>query len=434
LTAVNRAATARRKLGGMEPRSHARHRPIMASLHSTPSLDAAIEGSRGERFLIELFGNSAIFPLADILLELFQQGVPAYFLEQHFYTMCVAALAQAAYLSRDRARVRIFAGNLIGPTIYTVVEAIAEGSEFFGFLHHYEYWAFAALIGGLQAARQRVSSERVGSFIMIAEGVVRSSILLAMYATFEIEGHRSDSAAPVPGFFEDRSHTFIAWAIMLLGVVAGVSAAASQRYLAVLRGLSRQLRTYSEWFFGRTLLQQVVSDPASLALSRQDRAILFMDMRGFTAWSETQPPETVVAGLAGYYMGAEEVFARHPPIRSKFSADEIMAVFAEPRRALEAARELASTEREALRERGLAAGIGLHWGPVVEGLIGGHAVKQFDVVGDTVNTAKRIEGAAGPGEILGSKAFLAAVGADRTAGRSIEVKGKTAPLEVHPLS
>jgi adenylate cyclase len=406
----------------------------MANLRAAGTLDTAIEGSRGERFLIELAGNSAVFPLANILLELFQQGAATYFLEQHFYTMCAAAIAQAAYLSRDRAKVRLFAGNLIGPAIYTVVEALFEGPQFFGFLHHYEYWAFAAVLGALQAGRERVASERLASSMMIAEGVVRSSILLAMYATFEIEGAHAGPDGVVPAFFDDRSHTFIAWAIMLLGVVAGVSAATSQRYLTMLRGLSRQLRLYSEWFFGRTLLQQAVSDPGSLALARHERAILFMDMRGFTAWSETQTPEVVVAGLRTYYVSAEEVFDRHPPIRSKFSADEIMAVFATPAEALAAATELAAAQREALDAQGLAAGIGLHWGPVVEGLIGGRALKQFDVVGDTVNTAKRIEGEAAPGEILASEAFRAAAGATSRGERRVQVKGKSARIAVHVLA
>jgi class 3 adenylate cyclase len=176
-----------------------------------------------------------------------------------------------------------------------------------------------------------------------------------------------------------------------------------------------------------------VTDPASLALARRERAILVMVMRGFTAWSETQPPETDVAGLGRYYEAAEEVFARNPPIRSKFAADEIMAVYGESGRALQAARELARAQAESLRDSGLGAGIGLHWGAVVEGLIGGRAIKQFDVVGDTVNTAKRIEGAAGPGEILASEAFCAASGAASLGARSIEVKGKVAPLRVHRL-
>src|SRR6185369_13554912 len=105
-------------------------------------------------------------------------------------------------------------------------------------------------------------------------------------------------------------------------------------------------------FFGPALLEQAVSHPSSLALARRERAILFMDMRGFTAWSETQSPETVVAGLGLYYQTAEQVFDHHRPIRSKFSADEIMAVFASAPDALAAAVELAAAQREALHVRG----------------------------------------------------------------------------------
>jgi len=403
----------------------------MPSLPAAASLDSAIDGSRRERFLLELLGNSAIFPLANILLEFFQTGGATYFLKHHFYTMAAAAVIQAMVLARPGAR--RLAGNLIGPAIYTVVEAIAEGPAFFTFLHHYEYWAFAATIGGLQAGRERLADERVRAIMMVAESVVRSLILLAMYATFEIEAPTAGASGPAP-FFDDSSHTFIAWAIVLLGVASGVWAAASDRYLAMLRALSRQLRVYSEWFFGRALLEQAVSDPASLALARHERAVLFMDVRGFTAWSETQPPETVVAGLGAYYVAAEEVFERHPPIRSKFSADEIMAVFAHPGEALAAAFELAAAQRGPLDLRGLGAGIGLHWGPLVEGLIGGRHLKQFDVVGDTVNTAKRIEGEAAPGEVLASEAFRAAAGATSLAVRRVRVKGKSEPIAVHRVA
>jgi class 3 adenylate cyclase len=400
----------------------------MDSLRPGASLDAAIDGSTRERFFLELFGNSAIFPIANILFEFFLDEGAGYFLKHHFYAMALAGLVQAACLTRFRER--RFAGNLVGPAIYTAIEAIAEGLAFFQAPHHFTYWAFAIAIGGLQHARERASAERLREAITIVEAIARSSILLAMYILYEIEIAGPGPAKP---FFADTSHGFIAWTIALLGLMAGLAAATSQRYLQMLRRLSRQLRVYSEWFFGAALLDQAVSDPGSLAMSRRERAILFMDMRGFTAWSETQPPETVVAGLGVYYLEAERVFERHRPIRVKFSADEIMAVFAAPGDALAAARELARAQAQALELRGLGAGIGLHWGAVVEGLIGGAAVKQFDVVGDTVNTAKRIEGAAAPGEILASEAFRAAAAARSEGERTIEVKGKGAPLRVHSL-
>ncbi|HET7731321.1 MAG TPA: adenylate/guanylate cyclase domain-containing protein [Usitatibacter sp.] len=401
----------------------------MDPLRAGGSLDAAIEGSTRERFLLELFGNSAIFPLANILFEFFVMGGAGYFREHHFYAMVLAGLLQAAILTRFPQR--RFAGNLAGPAVYTAIEAVAEGVKFFQAPHHFAYWLFALAIGGLQHLRERICAERARELVTILESIARSSILLAMYIVFEFE---TAGAAPQKAFFDDPSHGFIAWSIALLGLMAGLAAATSQRYLQMLRRVSRQLRTYSEWFFGPALLRQAVADPASLALARRDRAILFMDVRGFTAWSESQPPETVVSGLGEYYLAAEQVFARHPPIRSKFSADEIMAVYAGAGEALAAARALAIAQARSLDLHGLGAGIGLNWGPVVEGLIGGAAVKQFDVVGDTVNTAKRIEGAAGHGEILASEAFRGAASATSIERRCIEVKGKAEPLTVHRLA
>ena len=403
----------------------------MAERSTAVSLDTAIEGSRRSRFLLELFGNSAIFPIANVLLEFFLEGGPGYFVEPDFYAIVTGALAQAAYLTSGRAERRgRFLGNLVGPAVYTAIEAAIEGPAFFASAHHVAYWGFSAAIGALQLAR-RHAGERGAERLLVAENVVRSSILFAMYWIYEAASNGADTRPAK--FFGDPSHRFIASAVTLLGVMAGVAAVTSGRYLAMLRSVSRQLRVYSEWFFGRALLEQAVSDPGRLALTRRERAILFMDVRGFTAWSETQPPETVVAVLNGYYDDAEAAFNRHAPVRFKFAADEVMAVFGDPAVALAAARDLAQSQSRSLAPHRLGAGIGLHWGPVVEGLMGARELKSFDVIGDTVNTAKRIEGAARGGEILVSDAFRAAARIEAGEARSIEVKGKAAPLTVHRI-
>ena len=256
------------------------------------SLDAAIEGTPRARFLLELFGNSAIFPIANVLLELFLAGGPAYFLEPDFYAIVAGALAQAAFLTRAGARARL-PGNLVGPAVYTAIETAVEGARFFSAPHHLAYWAFSAAIGALQQARGPTSEAR-GRALLVAENVVRSAILFAMYWIYEAQTAGADASTPA-GFFRDPSHRFIAWAVALLGVVAGLAAATSQRYLGMLRDLSRRLRVYSEWFFARALREQAVSDPSRLALTRRDRAILLMDVRSFTAWSEAQSPETGAA-------------------------------------------------------------------------------------------------------------------------------------------
>jgi len=402
----------------------------MASLRPG-SIDAAIEGTARGRFLQELYSNSAVLPIAIVLLEVLLEGGSDYFLKADFYAITLGALVQAGFLSRtpDGERLRRLLGNLAGPAVYSAIEVATEGPGFFAAPHHKAYWAFALAIGLLQCAR---AGRRTiaADILMVVENAVRSMFLFAIYYIFE--SLTAPPTGPARAFLADPSHAFIGWSILLLGLAGGIAAVGEQRYLAMLRTLSRRLRVYSEWLFGRALLEEAVSDPERLSLKRRERAILFMDVRGFTAWSEAQPPESVVAVLNGGCAASESVFARWSPIRCKFSADEVMGVFARPGDALGAARCLAREVGDYLRPYGLGVGIGLHWGAVVEGLMGGTGAKQFDVIGDTVNTAKRIEGAAARGEILLSEDFRAAAGLAVAASRTIEVKGKSAPLVVHP--
>lgn len=402
----------------------------------TASLDAAIEGSWRDRFIAEWLTNSAVFPIANVLLEWVRAGGPAYLREPDFYAITVGSVAQALFLSARETGPRPFRflGNLIAPAFYTASEMPDEGLAFLQGPHHVAYWAFALAIGAVQHFRWKASG-RVAYGFGVVESVVRTSFVLALYAIFEfmVTARQDGGASP---FFEDSGHVFMAWAVVLLGLLGGMASARSQRYLDMLREVSRRLRLYSEWLLGRRLLERAVGDPGSLGLARRRRAILFADIRGFTAWSERQGPERVADLLNAYYTGAGTALAAGNPIRVKFTADEVMAIFPSARRAGAAARALARDCEGLLEPAGLGAGIGLHWGPVTEGLMGTADIRWYDAMGDTVNTAKRIEGAAGRGEILASSQFIAAsrVRPFPASVRSIAVKGKAAPLAVYVLA
>jgi len=202
-----------------------------------------------------------------------------------------------------------------------------------------------------------------------------------------------------------------------------------------LRRVSAQLKTYSEWLLGPDLLGRVLSNPDALSLVRRERTVVFIDIRNFTRWSETRSPEDVVDMLNRYYTAAEAIAAQHGMIKLKFAADEVMAIFGDAQRAVAAALEMRMALTRILAERGLGVGIGLHTGPLVEGLLGSKDVKAYDVIGDTVNTAKRIESAASETEALVSEATRQATGNIIAFGpaRQIEAKGKEAPITVYPL-
>lgn len=131
---------------------------------------------------------------------------------------------------------------------------------------------------------------------------------------------------------------------------------------------------------------------------------MFVDLRSFTRLSETVPPEEIAELLAEYReLVTTEVFA-HGGMIDKFIGDGVMAVFGQPRttpgdagRALECAVHLAEVLtrwKEARLRRGRAApdaGIGLHVGTAVGGVLHSGSHDEFTLFGDAVNVAERLE-------------------------------------------
>lgn len=199
--------------------------------------------------------------------------------------------------------------------------------------------------------------------------------------------------------------------------------------------MSDQLRKYTGWLFGKTLFSQAVAAPGSLNLTRQERTILFADIRGFTRWSECHAPEEAVTMLNRYFEAAERIWTNSSVIKTEYTGDEIMGVFPATQDAIRIAKALRVELGRLLDEVGLAIGVGLHSGPVIEGLIGGAEVKAYRFVGDTVNTAKRICSEAQPGEVLLSESAFVQVAQAVLTGPAFELsaKGKAEPLKVRPL-
>jgi class 3 adenylate cyclase len=399
------------------------------------ALDRRMSGSFASRYAIELLANTAQFPIANILFELLLEGPAEYFRAPDFYSIVTAALLQAWVLVSltHPGRWQLFAGNLVAPALYTALEAGIEGAVFFEAPHHWAYWGFALLVGALQAYRLG-GGRRFEAQAIVAEELLRACILAVMYALFE-RAYSPARNSTFAGFMGNTSHQFVLYGALLLGLALGYAKLNGARHLDQLRRTTLLLRTYSEWLLGKRLLAQSMTDPDALALKRPERAVLFMDVRGFTTWSESRTPEEVLHLLNGYYRNAEQVLDRHETIKFKLSADEVMAVLPDAATGLQAAEAMRLATAAYLAPFGIAAGIGLHFGPVIEGVFGAEAVRFYDVLGDVVNTAKRIEGAAGGGEVLVSDALVHGLGRDARVGaaRELVVKGKSAPVRVYPL-
>src|SRR5262249_15500336 len=152
-------------------------------------------------------------------------------------------------------------------------------------------------------------------------------------------------------------------------------------------------------------------------------AVMFVDIRGFTAAAKSRAPQEVVARLDRAFAVLVDIVDRNGGIVNKFLGDGFLALFGAPfddpnaaNRALTAAREmLAATEGDnADSDWPLRIGIGLHLGDVVAGNVGSPRRKEYTVIGDTVNFASRIEALNKDhdSQLLISDALYRAVGTD----------------------
>lgn len=371
------------------------------------------------------FTHSGHVPVVLLILEALLAR-PGYFSRADPYVLLAAGILQACLTEwlASRGRPRPFLANLVGPLLYTVVESALEGASFFREWHHQAYWAFALGFALLQWAQARFS--RVSEPLVLSESVLRSAIPLVMYALFEARTKQTGLSLEV--FLADRAHAFLAVVLILLGVLLGFAEVNLRRSMATVRALTARLRRYSEWSLGPGILDRAIADERTLLLQRVQRAVVFMDIRGFTAWSEQQTPEAVVGMLNGYYRAAEASLREIEPIKLKYTADEVMAVFADAAEALEAGKRMLAGIRSLLADSNLTAGAGVHYGQVVEGVLGGEGAKAYDFIGDTVNTAQRLCDAASPGELLASMEVCNAAGIAPAQQRDIVAKGKREPL------
>ena len=201
--------------------------------------------------------------------------------------------------------------------------------------------------------------------------------------------------------------------------------------VAYLQERTQRLRTSG--MFKRFLDPQVVNDLIARGeidyrtnAQTRELTVMFSDIRGFTALSETARPEDIVALLNRYFSCQVEVIFRHGGTLDKFIGDCIMAFWGAPtawpdhaERAVAAAIEMSGvleSLRSDLGELGaeLDIGIGIHTGKAVVGFIGSDDRLDYTIIGDTVNLASRIEGLTkGIGRILVSQATRDAIGEAR---------------------
>ncbi len=165
-----------------------------------------------------------------------------------------------------------------------------------------------------------------------------------------------------------------------------------------------------------SVVEHLLSDSRareSMCGAKRDIAVLFIDIRGFTTLSETMDALDVV-GLLNHYLTvvSREIFHNKGTL-DKFVGDAAMAIYNAPLelddytfRAVKTAWDIAAHAQELAKElqqkygQAVSFGIGVNCGEAIVGNIGASFRMDYTAIGDTVNTAARLESRAGPGQIL----------------------------------
>ncbi len=165
----------------------------------------------------------------------------------------------------------------------------------------------------------------------------------------------------------------------------------------------------SRYVSGSTIeqIRQKQLDELELGGSRNELCLFFSDVRGFTTFSEQNPPDEVVRYLNQLLNLQVEIIKKHQGDIDKFVGDEVMAVFRgedKEQRAVQAAIEIQQAmtklaEQESVFKT-LQIGIGINTGTVVVGNIGSRDRMDYTAIGDAVNTAARLCSNAKSGEII----------------------------------
>jgi adenylate cyclase len=208
------------------------------------------------------------------------------------------------------------------------------------------------------------------------------------------------------------------------------------------RRLEAQRRLF-ERMVSPHVIDQLNPDELHLGGTRAQITTLFADIRGFTSLSERYDPETLVTVLNRYLGAATEAVLAEEGTIDKFIGDAVMAFFNapipqpdHPLRAVRAALRMVTAIKEMQADLPtdfrLSLGIGIHCGEAVLGLVGTQRRLEYTAIGDSVNTAKRLQENASEMQILISAAVNQWV-RQQVVTRpvvSILAKGKKEPLQV----
>ena len=212
-----------------------------------------------------------------------------------------------------------------------------------------------------------------------------------------------------------------------------------------LEWLQDQIRAYHRYLPAR-VVEKIRIDPKAKRIEGERRTvtIVFADLSGFTALSETMDAEDIAAVINDFFTRMVRIVFKYGGSVDKFLGDALMVLFGAPvahhddperavRASLEMQREMDRFNAEKKFDPPLGMSIGVNTGPVVALNVGSDERMEYTVIGDAVNLAARLEAVSTRGEIIISNYTYEKVAETVEAERrpAVRVKGKRKPIVIY---
>src|SRR5919108_2640223 len=202
-------------------------------------------------------------------------------------------------------------------------------------------------------------------------------------------------------------------------------------------------------FFSPQLAELIVSGEAEdpLKTHRRELTVVYLDLRGFTAFAESAEPEEVMSILHEYHAAMGKLILEYEGTLEHFAGDGMMIFFNDPvpvENAAERAVRMTLAMRERVKEltmkwrklgHDLDFGVGIAQGYATIGAIGFEGRWEYGAIGSVPNLAARLCGEAKPGEILVTQRLLAGVDefVEAEPAGELTLKGFHRPISAHKI-
>jgi class 3 adenylate cyclase len=258
------------------------------------------------------------------------------------------------------------------------------------------------MVTALDPAEERVKGIEAGADDFLTKPINQAELLARVKSLLRIKELQDTVQA--------QAAELSVWNNMLAGRV--------EKQLQQLERLGRLKR-----FFSPQLAELIVNGEADdpLKTHRSDLTVVFLDLRGFTAFAETAEPEEVMGVLHEYHAAMGQLILEYEGTLEHFAGDGMMIFFNDPvpvPNPAERAIRMTLAMRERVREltvkwrklgHDLDFGVGIAQGYATIGAIGYEGRWEYGAIGSVPNLAARLCGEAKPGEILISQRLLAGV-------------------------